>query len=185
MSEVLRESGEQKIPSVELEEHANKNLEQLEKKALEAADAKQEVAEIQQFAKEEAISGKEVSLGSSEYKKPVNSYTAHRELKELTFQRTLNRIQSRLKAPGRIFSKVTHQPIVDKASAIAASSVGRASGLLGAGLLGFIGSSLLLYAARRYGISYSYTSVIALFLIGYVIGALTELVYKSIKRSRR
>lgn len=97
-----------------------------------------------------------------------------RALKLHTLRRELQNIQRRESPAARTFSKVIHQPAVRAVSETAGKTVSRPSGLLGGGVLAFIGTSLYLYAARYYGFEYNYFVFLVLFAAGFGAGLLLE-----------
>lgn len=106
-----------------------------------------------------------------ESKQPV---LANRELKDLAYRRTLKRVQSKLPAPARAFSKVIHNPAVEAASELAGKTVARPSGVLAGGVAAFLGSSLFLWVARHYGYEYNYVLFALCFVGGFFVGLLVE-----------
>src|SRR5690606_36501416 len=99
---------------------------------------------------------------------------ANRELKDLAYRRTLKRVQSKLPAPARAFSKVIHNPAVEAASELAGKTVARPSGVLAGGVAAFLGSSLFLWVARHYGYEYNYVLFALCFVGGFFVGLLVE-----------
>lgn len=114
----------------------------------------------------------------------VHSYV-NRELKKLTLGRELTHIRRRLSPPARTFSKVIHQPIVRGISEPVGKTAGRPSGLLGGGLAAFIGGCGYLYLTERAGMRYSYAVFMALFVGGFVLGLILELLVYVATGSRR
>lgn len=97
-------------------------------------------------------------------------------LKSQAYQQTLGRIQSKLSKPDQIFSKFVHSKTVESISNISAKTVARPSGVLGGSICAFLGSLILLYAAKHYGFSYNYLMLVILFVGGYAIGGIIEIV---------
>ncbi len=88
--------------------------------------------------------------------------------------------------PGRTLSKVIHQPVVRAVSEPAGKTVSRPSGLLGGGLVAFLGTSAYLYLAKSTGMAYSYFVFIGLFVGGFVVGVALELLIHALSgRSKR
>jgi hypothetical protein len=116
---------------------------------------------------------------------PATSGQLSRELRQASLSRELHEIRRRLPAPQRALSRIIHQPTVRLVSETAGRTVSRPSGLLGGGLIAFIGSSAYLYLAHRTGYRYNYLAFILLLAGGFVLGVLLEgLVYLA-TRSRR
>lgn len=99
----------------------------------------------------------------------------NRELKNLALDRSLKQLQRKLPAPQRVLSKVVHQKAVRVVSEAAGKTVSRPSGLLGGGLVAFLGSSTYLYFAKHLGFHYNYLVFLLLFIGGFAVGLLLEL----------
>jgi hypothetical protein len=139
------------------------------------------IGEIRQAVEQKAISGKEISLAENANTSPQPAFI-NRELQRLSFNRNLIRIRKRLSPVEKAASKLIHQPVVHKISEISEETIARPSGLLGGGILGLVGSSLLLYMAKHYGFEYNYLAFFILFAAGFALGLLTELVTKLARR---
>ena len=98
----------------------------------------------------------------------------NKHLKDTAYTRALTRAQKRLSTPGRVFSKVVHNDVVDRASEVVGNTVARPSGMLGGALFAFIGTSALLWVTRHFGYDYNYLAVILLFVFGMATGLLLE-----------
>lgn len=108
---------------------------------------------------------------------PVN-----RELKSMMRNRTLKRIQKELPAPQRALSKVVHAKPVEVVSAIGEKTIARPMGLLGGGLCAFIGSIVTFYMAKHYGFRYNLLLFFMLFVAGYVVTSMIEIVVRTTRR---
>ena len=106
----------------------------------------------------------------------------NKEIKGIAYKRTLRKTQSKLPPVSRAFSKVIHNPMVDKTSEVAGKTVARPSGILFGGIFSFIGSSLFLWAARHYGYEYNFLLFVIFFAGGFFVGLIIELLIFSIRR---
>lgn len=111
--------------------------------------------------------------------------TINRELKKITFKRELRHIQRRESAPDRALSKVIHQPVVRAVSDAASRTVSRPSGLLGGGIVAFLGTSGYLYVAKHYGFEYNYLIFLGLFVGGFALGLIFEVLAWFVLFSKR
>jgi len=102
------------------------------------------------------------------------------ELKEIAYQRLLKHTRKHLSPFGRTMSKVMHQPVVDTASEVVAKTVGRPSGIIGGGLVALVGTSIYYYLTKHYGYSYNAFVFLMLMCVGFVMGWLVEIIYKSV-----
>ncbi|MDQ3065337.1 MAG: hypothetical protein M3Q36_03660 [bacterium] len=108
----------------------------------------------------------------------------NRELKQMSYSRTMNRVRQRLPIVVRPFSKFVHQPIVETVSESIGKTVARPSGILSGGIFAFIGSSVFLWISRHYGYEYNFLLLIILFAGGFLVGLLVELILQLIKKPK-
>ncbi|PIZ62285.1 hypothetical protein COY17_02725 [Candidatus Saccharibacteria bacterium CG_4_10_14_0_2_um_filter_52_9] len=108
-----------------------------------------------------------------------------RELKTITLRRELQTIRRKLPLPQKALSKVIHQPVIRVASEAAGKTVSRPSGLLGGGLVAFMGTSSYLYLAKHMGFRYNYVVFLLLFTAGFIVGLALELLVHLATSSRR
>jgi len=187
MSEKLNQGKQhEKLPSVEIsKERSEKITTNIEKEAhsVEKHGSK-ELEASRKAVESEAISGKEQIPGDGE--KNESQQTTTKAEKTRIYKMTMSRMQNQLSAPSRSFSKFIHAPVVEKTSAVVGSTVARPSGILGAGIAGFIGITVVMYYAKNNGfeISNSYSLVALLFIGGWLLGLFFELILKLIRRTR-
>jgi hypothetical protein len=84
-----------------------------------------------------------------------------------------------------VLSRVVHQPVVRAVSEAAGKTVSRPSGMLGGGLVAFIGSLGYLYLTKHIGFEYNFTVFLVLFAGGFVLGVVLELVVWLLLKNRR
>jgi len=145
-----------------------------------AEHAKKELSEVN-LAKlrEEAKTHAEVAAKTTEKhqdKEPEATLGTPHTLKAHAYEQSLKRLQKKLSKPDRALSKVVHNKTVEAISGVGASTVARPSGVLGGSICAFVGSVLLLYMARHYGFRYNYLLLFILFVGGFMLGSLIELV---------
>ncbi|MDB5186093.1 MAG: hypothetical protein JWL85_616 [Candidatus Saccharibacteria bacterium] len=183
MSEQLRHSPESRVEHIDTSEESKQNLERIKQLGKESKGKDDEtISRLQQAVEQQAISGKELSVGNNEATTQSSPLGMHRELKTKSFKRSMQRIRSQLSLPERTFSKVVHQPMVDRISETAGKTITRPSGILGGGIAALIGSAYLLYITKYYGFEYNYSVFIVLFATGFFAGLLIELVYRLFKK---
>lgn len=91
-----------------------------------------------------------------------------------SFDRTMAQVRSEMNPASRAFSKVIHNPVVDKVSSAAGSTVARPN-LIVAGALGtLILCSAIYFIAKHYSYALSGFEAIATFILGWSIGAVVE-----------
>jgi len=125
------------------------------------------------------------SLSGAESPAQATPRQLSRELRQASLSHELSEIRRRLPAPQRAFSRVIHQPAIRTVSEAAGRSVSRPSGLLGGGLVAFIGSCSYLYLARHTGYRYNYLVFLILLAGGFVLGVILEALVYLATRSRR
>lgn len=141
-------------------------------KAETAAEARIDIVETAQ----ESRAVVEALREASEQTSPVNHpMQINRELKSITLKRELNQVQRELPAHRRALSKVVHQPAVRVISESAGKTISRPSGLLGGGLVAFLGTSSYLFLAKHLGFEYNSFVFLVLFAGGFVFGLILEL----------
>ena len=117
--------------------------------------------------------------------RPTAKPRIDRELRTRTLNRELLHIQRTLPATQRSFSKLIHQPVVRAVSEATSQTVSRPSGLLGGGLVAFLGTSGYLYLAKHLGLRYNYLIFLLLFIAGFAFGLVLELAVHRSTASRR
>jgi hypothetical protein len=167
--ELAKNAGELEQSAGEVERSA---AEQLERRAEQAAERQHEKLDD---ARHEALEQAEARQ-TAETEKPPTSETPHQITKDdrtNSYRETMKRMQSELPPASRTFSKVIHNPAVEKASEAIGSTVARPN-LIIAGALGAISSVVIYFVARHYGYVLSGSETIILFGCGWVIGAIIE-----------
>lgn len=163
-------------------EQNHENEAQLHKAAEQAVDSAR--AEIAQQSTEQdplaKLQAQEAQAAETARPSHVNT-----ELKSITLRRELQQIRRKLPAGDRALSKVVHQPVVRVISEAAGASVSRPSGLLGGGLMAFVGSAGYLYLTKHVGMQYNYFVFIALFVAGFVLGLVLEFIVWGLTSRRR
>lgn len=184
MGEQLRNSGEHQSENLDLSAEVEKNLKRAEAEAEKASDQQPNTSELAQKVEQQAISGKEITIGESESGASSQEYGAYTEMKGQAYKKTLGRIQSRLSAPEKTMSKVMHNKTIESVSDGIGKTAARPSGILGGGIVALIGSSTLLYMAKKYGFEYNFFIFFVLLAGGFVLGVIAELFVKAIVKSR-
>lgn len=133
----------------------------------------------------EARSAKETHVEEEETRKPHHPATVSKKVKNEAYKNTLESARAGLAAPERVFSKIVHQPMIDKASEVGAKTIARPASLLSAGFIALIGSSVVLFMAHRYGFRYNLILFFALFVSGYFLGLIFEAVRYLVRGSKR
>lgn len=184
MSEQLKHSPEKGPDSLDLSAEVEKNLKRAEKEAREAGVGKPDANELAAKVEQQAVSGKEMGLGEKDAPQP-QEFGAYTEMKGQTYARSLSRIRQRLSTPEKAMSKIMHNKILDTVSNGIGKTAARPSGILGGGIFALIGSSALLYMAKKYGFEYNFLIFFMLIGGGFVLGLIAELLIKTLVKTRR
>lgn len=186
MSERLAHSPEHKTEAIDASAEVEKNLERLNEAAEQAEKdpLQKHVESLAKAAESQAVSGKELNVGDKQGESSSQTFGVHKQLKTDAYKRTIKKVQTKLPAPERVMSKVIHQPAVDAVSNVTAKTIARPSGFFGGSLFAFLGSAAFLYMAKFYGFSYNYAVLFMLFVGGFVLGLLVELLWRAIFRRR-
>lgn len=186
-------------PTSENKEHAksvefdiakevSKNLERLEAAADEASEYGSEASteSIRKSIDIEAASVEELKQKEQPAEQSERSYSirTHANLKVEAYQKTLKDIQVRLSSKEKRFSQFVHKPIIENVSEIASKTVARPVGIAWGSVITFIGVSISLLYAYRYGIPFNYLLFVLLFVLGYIVATIFELSGKVLLRKK-
>ncbi len=167
-------------PSKEQTEKLRNKLEK-EASAVEKNNHK-EIHETRKTVESQAISGKETqSKNSEKTNEPQNITKAE---KTRTYKSTMSRVQNQLPTTSKTFSKFIHNPAVEKTSTALSTTVARPSGILGAGVIGFILFTTILYFAKRNGFAVPSNSTLFILVLigGWATGLILEAIFKALKK---
>lgn len=161
-------------------EHHSRNQELAAEKARKAL-AEHAEQDHQALAQEAAKHAQESSKhkidhAASERRDDLTLPGVQQTMKDRAYKRELAKVQTKLPKTSRRFSKVVHNKTVETVSNIGAQTVARPSGLLGGSIVAFAGSLVLYFMAKQYGFRYNYLVMFLLFIAGFAVGALLELV---------
>jgi flagellar biosynthesis GTPase FlhF len=135
-------------------------------------------------AAHEAQSAEEIAdklAGRAQESPQYEEMHANRELKEMAYQRLLNRARRHMSPYSRAMSHIIHQPIVETVSEVTGKTVGRPSGILGGGILALAGTTAYYYIAKHYGYNYNSFVFLLLLVCGFIAGWVLEIFYKTLR----
>lgn len=107
---------------------------------------------------------------------------ASRQTREKAYNDILSHTQSELPVASRAFSKVIHQPIVDKASNAVGATIARPNAILFGALFALILSGGVYAVARYYGYALSGFEAIGSFIIGWIVGLIIDFVRAALRK---
>ena len=180
MSEKLKSTVENAVDTKKLAELSNERAAEIKRSLEEAAEKAVEKeksnAENENSIKHEAIeiaARQEKQQEQKESKEIKKDKPLTKKDIEASYKKTLENVQDQLSAPSRAFSKVIHNPVVEKTSDAIGNTVARPN-LIISGALGAIASVVVYFIAKRYGYLLSGSETIILFVAGWSIGAVIE-----------
>lgn len=174
--EQLHASGEH--GSAELAQEAAKRSAELQRQPEFSEVDKQK--KLEQIAHKEALeAAQESKEHESKKEKPQASEPeapVSKNQREQSFSRTMTQIQSELPTSERLFSKIIHNPTIEKVSDVVGSTIARPDSILTGSTVAFI-SVLALYLIAQYaGFSLSGFETIGAFIIGWLLGIAFDIV---------
>lgn len=99
---------------------------------------------------------------------------ATKDQKRAEYKKTMKSIQKEMTPAERTFSKVIHNPVIEKTSEVAGATVARPAALLAGSLTAFILTALVYIIAKYFGYPLSGAESIAAFIVGWLLGLLID-----------
>lgn len=171
---------------------AGERLENLEKSpeagSAEKEPSQQETAErARKQAELEAVfaeeTGRERQSGGEPDALPSTKPTSKQQ-KDTEYKKTMKSVQHDLSKPSRAFSKVIHQPAVEKTSDAVGTTVARPNAILAGSFTAFVAISGVYLLANYNGFRLSGFETIAAFAAGWIVGVVLDLLRVAFKRRR-
>ena len=161
-----------------LAEHGKELQEKLSEKRERAAEKSPErnVESAKREALEHAktVEKERVKTEKKQEVAPAERRPATAKQKKASFDATMKEARSQMSAPSRAFSKVIHNPAVEKASDVVGGTVARPNAILLGSLFAFIATLITYLVARYYGYPLTGSITIASFAIGWVVGLIVD-----------
>ena len=168
-----------RFSAAELKEHHERLQESLEKNAEKASTtSSHEQEQLQQEALEQAITADEV-VAKPQETKPLAHFKS--EDKIHAFETTMHHVRKNLTASERTFSKLIHQPAIEKTSDALGKTIARPSGMIGATIAAAIGLLSIYSIAKFAGFELSGSEMPLLLVAGFGVGLFAEWAYKTIR----
>jgi hypothetical protein len=149
----------------------------LDRKAEKAPESREEVEKniekARTEAQQEAISGREVSGGEDMAK--GDDTPPPRVSRKESYTHTMKVVRSEMSAPARTFSKVIHNPVVERTSEVVGSTVARPNAILSGSIFAGLAVLTLYLVARHYGFALSGFETIGAFIVGWAVGIIFDL----------
>lgn len=134
-------------------------------------EARVESARHEALKQAEAIAGPEHAAAEKEAQSPLSESTPkNNKQRETSFRQTMRSAQSKMSAPERTFSKIIHNPIVERVSDTISTTIARPDAIVSGALCAFLAVLSLYLTARYVGFALSGFETIGAFIVGWVIG---------------
>lgn len=108
-----------------------------------------------------------------------------KSVKTMRMRQNLAHVQTKLKPSDKRLSEAVHQPLVQLISEAAGKTIARPSGLLGGGLVAFLGGLVYQLLTRHYNLSYDFFFFALFFGAGFILGVVAEYLLTLLHRVRR
>ena len=105
---------------------------------------------------------------------PQITKKATKKQKEAEYKKTLKTIQKDMNPAERTFSKVIHNPVVEKTSEVAGATVARPAALLMGSLSALVLTAIVYIISKTYGYTLSGSEWIFTFIVGWAIGLIID-----------
>lgn len=107
-------------------------------------------------------------------KSPEREVPTSRKARDKQFERTMTEVRRDMSPASRTFSKVIHNPVVERVSDVAGNTVARPNAVLGGSFTAFVVVLLTYLVARHYGYPLSGSETLIAFSGGWVLGILFD-----------
>lgn len=178
MAEKLKvpEHGNQNPEALEAnaaERHAELSKER-ERKAAETSPEK-DVDRLKEVAEKAAETDKKQAAKES-LKREIKRDTpaARRSKAKASYKKTMTETQAHMKPAERTFSKVIHNPAVEKTSEVVGGTIARPNAILAGSVTAFLFTLGLYVFAKHYGYPLKGSETIAAFILGWFVGILFD-----------
>lgn len=134
-------------------------------------EARVENARHEALKQAEAIAGPEHSAAEKESQSPLSESTpTNKRQRETSFKHTMRDVQSQMSTPERTFSKIIHNPVIERASDAIGKTIARPDAIMSGALCAFLAVLSLYLTARYVGFALSGFETIGAFVIGWTLG---------------
>lgn len=105
--------------------------------------------------------------------------------KNISYKTTIKKLQSEMNPVEKAFSKVIHNPLVEKISEVTSRTIARPRPILIGSMLSFVLISLLYIVAKKLGYQLSGSETILVFFTGWAIGLTYDYFKKIIETNKK
>lgn len=182
MSEQLRSHEQHHTP--EVQDNTPDRLAEVEKRAHESHhEHAEQIEQIRAKIEHEAASAeKHHDEQPHNERQPLHHHITKR-IKAEQYKQTLKQVQAHLPKREKQFSKVIHQPTIEAISEVGAKTIARPHGIISGALFALIGSFTVLAIARHVGFEVPNSIFAILFVLGYLLALLIEIIVRLVHKA--
>lgn len=162
-------SEQQRLVESRLERNLNKFEKQRDKTAEQARKTLEKIADADKREKAKSNESQKLSHDKERDRGP-----ASKKAKQDSYNKTMKGVRSNLSPSSRAFSKVIHNPAVEKVSDIAGNTVARPNAILAGSAFAFLFTLVVYLVARFNGYPLSGTETIFAFVAGWIAGLVLD-----------
>lgn len=137
-------------------------------------DRHEKVAAAHHEAKKEALFAAEAAPAEKHHAPSPSAPRLTSKDVARTYQQTMAHVRAHMSKPAQAFSKIIHQPTVEKVSDSVGGSVARPNAIVAGSLTALVTISIVYLIARHYGYQLSGFETIGAFVIGWVVGLIYD-----------
>lgn len=163
----------------ELEKAAEQGKKDIEARLDAAEKAHHERQSERDVAEKASLLAREADRKREEEKRALTKSERHKgapsrkQLRE-SFSTEMKSVQAEMGPGGRIFSKIIHNPVVEKTSDAISSTLARPNAMLSGSIAAFVSITVFYFVAHHYGYQMSGFETIGAFVAGWLIGILYD-----------
>lgn len=161
-------AAESKINRERIAERLNENLEKSPENNIEKS--KHEALEAAKKHEKEQLAQEKAHEKSPAETQPINT----KSRRKASFNQEMTRVQSNLSPASRAFSKVIHNPAIEKASDVVGGTIARPNAILSGAVMAFILTLGVYIIARFFGYPLSGSETLVAFAVGWVLGCMYD-----------
>lgn len=165
---------EQHLDTKELVEIAAERQKDVEKNLEQAKSKETSKSERVDSARNEVEQHLETNAGAKVDQEQPQAYERKHIDPKTSFKHVMKTVQSQMNTPSRTFSKVIHNPAIEKASETVGSTVARPNAILAGSVFAFIFTLVVYLVGHYFAYPLSGFETIGSFILGWVIGIIYD-----------
>lgn len=120
------------------------------------------------------VKGKVVEKAKNKTSDTSRRGSINKKQRNDSYKKTMKHVQKELSTPSRYFSKVIHNPIVEKVSDTLGNTIARPDAILAGAIVAFVATLSVYIVAKTIGYSLSGSETIIAFAVGWTIGIIYD-----------